>query len=273
MKKTFCVKLTALAITGALAIAPALAQTAGSTTTAATTTSPTTATAGTKLSNNFSDWAGSPENSAALVNGLRTGQPITLSSAPAVGTTGGVAAVTTTTFTPPTKPMGYGNIRIALSLAQQQLASQGITQPTPQQLQTALMGGPLTTTNGTTVQTSDMQGVLQMRADGMGWGKIANTMGYKLGAVMSSKATATPTTAAASSASGITSAGAGSTKMQHGKAGSGIVTASGSAGGGITTGMGGGHGNAGRAGIVSAHGGGASVQGQNHGGGQGKGGK
>lgn len=261
MKMTFSMKLTAMAIVGGLAIAPALAQTSTggtSTATSATTTNP----AGTKLSTGFSDWAGSPENSAALVNGLRTGQPITLRSAPTA--TSGGSIVTTTTFTPPTKPMGYGNVRIALSLAQQQLASQGITQPTPQQLQTALMGGPLTTSSGVT----DQQGVLQMRASGMGWGKIANTMGFKLGAVMSGKAAVTPT-----ATTGITTASGGNATghTPHDKAGSGIVTASGSAGGGVTTGLGQGHGNAGAgSGVVTAHG---SAAGQSHAGGQGKAGK
>jgi hypothetical protein len=269
MKPTMTMTLAALAVATGLAIAPAAAQTTSGTATAPAPA--TTGTAATKLSGSFSDWAGSPENSTALVNGLRTGQPITLNSTGAPGGT-----ITTTTFAPPTKPMGYGNIRIALSLAQQQLASQGITQPTPQQLQTALVGGQVASTNGAAVQTTDMQGVLQMRASGMGWGKIANTMGYKLGAVMSGKAAAVPTTT--STSSGITTAagsstGTGSAKIQHGKAGSGIVTASGGAGGGISTGMGSAnaHGGAG-SGIVSAHGGGGG-QGQSHGGGQGKGGK
>lgn len=287
MKSTVKMTLAALAVSTSLALTPATAQTTGST----TPPPPTTGTAATNLSNNFSNWAGSPENSAALVNGLRTGQPINLTSAPT--TPGGT--VTGTTFTSPTKPMGYGNIKIALSLAQQQLASQGITQPTTQQLQTALMGGSITTTDGVTAQTTNYQGILQMRASGMGWGKIANTLGYKLGAVMSGKAAATPatgtTTAAGTDASGsaktqhgkagsgiTTAAGAGdasgSAKTQHGKAGSGITTASGGTGGGISTGMGGSanaHAGAG-AGIVSAHGG-AAGGGQSHAGGQGKSGK
>lgn len=225
--------LAALAVSTSLAVTPATAQTTGTATPPPT----TTGTAATKLSNNFSNWAGLPENSAALVNGLRMGQPIALTSAPT--TPGG--AVTTTTFTSPTKPMGYGNINIALSLAQQQLASHGITQPTTQQLQTALMGGSITTTDGVTAQTTNYQGILQLRASGMGWGKIANTPGYKLGAVMSGKAAATGTTTATGTDA------SGSANTQHGKASSGI-----------STGMGGSanaHGWAG-AGIVSAHGGG-----------------
>jgi hypothetical protein len=62
--------------------------------------------------------------------------------------------------------MGYGNVNIALSLAEASLKQQGITNPTPEQLQGALMG------------------VLRQRANGKGWGQIANSMGFKLGEVV-----------------------------------------------------------------------------------------
>ena len=55
---------------------------------------------------------------------------------------------------------------IALSLAEASLKQQGITNPTSEQLQGALMG------------------VLKQRADGKGWGQIANSMGFKLGEVV-----------------------------------------------------------------------------------------
>jgi len=208
-----------------------------------------------KLVTNFTDLAGSPENATALVNGLRTGTPITLTDPYAPPSPGGTPAPTTT-FSPGTKPMGYGNIRIALSLARAQLASQGVTNPTPAQLQGALVGtsGP----GGTT------QGVLQMRAAGMGWGQIAHSMGVKLGPVMSGKQTYGPAnTAAASSSSGVVTA-AGTTTARgsgkgvvtatggsaHGK--SGITTAAGGGGGGnahVTTGFGQGGGHAGHNGL------------------------
>jgi hypothetical protein len=78
--------------------------------------------------------------------------------------------------------MGYGNVSTSLALARFQLAQQGINHPTPQQLETALMGGTITA-NGRTVA---YQGILQMRADGMGWGEIAHASGTKLGPVVSS---------------------------------------------------------------------------------------
>jgi hypothetical protein len=56
-----------------------------------------------------------------------------------------------------------GNIDIALALAEASLQKQGIANPTPEQLKSSLTS------------------VLQMRADGKGWGEIANSMGFTLG--------------------------------------------------------------------------------------------
>lgn len=244
----FITRVTAL---GLACSGAALAQTAGTTidsgatttttTTTATSTAPATASNPTsKLVASFADMAGSPENAASLVNGLRTGSDITLTATASSttgsetntggSTSGGTSITTTTSFSPGTKPMGYGNIKIALSLARAQLAAQGVGSPTPEQLQGVLIG--TTTTDGSTTQ-----GILQMRASGMGWGQIANSMDMKLGAVMSGK-----TAGAASTASGSVTTASGTTT--HG--GKGVVTASGtSAGGsggkhGVTTAAGGG---------------------------------
>jgi hypothetical protein len=181
-----------------------------------------------KLIARFSTFSGSEENAASLVNGLRTGSEITLTGSSASGSSSESAS-----FTSPTKPMGYGNIRIALSLAEAQLATEGITQPTPQQLQTALMGDM---TGATAQTTSQTQGILQMRASGMGWGQIANAMGFKLGAVMSGRVPAnTATTTQSGTNSGtVTATGttaSASSKGQSARA-SGIVTANGRPAGG-----------------------------------------
>lgn len=291
MKQTLFSNVLASAL--ALALGTAFAQTTAGTETTTTTavsagTETTTTTAvstGTpassstvtgKLVSTFSDFAGSTENAAALVNGLRTGNAITLTSPAGTGSnTGATSAVT---FTPPTKPMGYGNVRIALALAQAQLAAQGITQPTPTQLEAALMGGTLVNGTGTAAQTTQLQGVLQMRADGMGWGQIANSLGYKLGSVMSGLKSGTMPAPqpAATTATGITSAaGQTSAASGHGKA-KGIVTASGATagsagspgkgpkivtaaggttpGGGVSTGLGHGHGAAVASGVTTAGG-------------------
>jgi hypothetical protein len=190
-----------------------------------------------KLVGEFTEFAGSPENATSLVRGLRTGSSITLMPERHQGYSEprhqGYRA---TTFDSPTKPMGYGNVKIALSLARTQLALQGNTNPTPLELQGALMGtsGP----GGT------QAGVLQMRADGMGWGTIADSMGVKLGAVMSGKQvypapvssggnhSVNPRVTTASGSSGVTTAAGG-----QGNKHSGITTASGAKGGspGVTT--------------------------------------
>jgi len=87
---------------------------------------------------------------------------------------------TTTTITPPTQPMGWGNVKHSLALAQFSLKQAGITNPTGAQLQAALQGGAVTTADGKTVA---LAGVLQQRADGMGWGQIAHSYGTTMGAV------------------------------------------------------------------------------------------
>lgn len=109
----------------------------------------------TQLVEQYKNFAGSGANATALVNGLRDGKEVTLTD-----------GKTSTSFTPPTGKMGNGNVNIALALAEASLKEKGITNPTPDQLKTALSG------------------VLQQRADGKGWGQIANAMGFKLGDVM-----------------------------------------------------------------------------------------
>ena len=69
-------------------------------------------------------------------------------------------------FTPPTGNMGLGNVDIALALTEAVLTQQKIAAPTPSQLQDALMD-----TN---------KGILQMRAKKMGWGDIAQALGFEV---------------------------------------------------------------------------------------------
>ena len=239
-----------------------------------------------KIAANFTNLAGSDSNALALVNALRTGTNATLTY-PAPATTGTTTTGTTTTpstttvtYDPPTGKMGWGNVKIALALAQASLANAGITNPTADQLQAALNGGDVTVTNadGTTTTTT-LKGVLQMRASGMGWGQIAQANGTKLGPVVSgvkmAKAPATsgastPTsvaapksmgapagiTTAAGGSSGVVSAGGSGAHSPQGKAfGQGIVTAAGGgASFGASTAASHGHG----AGVVTASGGAAT---------------
>jgi hypothetical protein len=105
-----------------------------------------------QLIERYTALAGSRQNATSLVSGLREGKQVTLTR-----------GTTTETFTPPTGKMGYGNVDHALALAGASLKEQGITRPTPLQLERA------------TVE------ILGQRANGMGWGEIARSQGFKLG--------------------------------------------------------------------------------------------
>lgn len=192
-----------------------------------------------RISSDFSDFAGSPANAEALVAGLRSGSAITLVSLDPKG------VPVSTRIAPPTGNMGYGNVYTSLALAKQQLAALGITNPTPQQIEAALTGGTVTAAGG---QATALTGVLQLRAQGMGWGQIAQSLGFKLGPVISGMRSASAPPAAPTAATG-----------QGSMAGRGIVTGAG------TSPAGAGQGNASGRGIVSGAG-----QSGSHGGGQGK---
>lgn len=198
-----------------------------------------------RISASFSEFSGSPGNASALVGGLRQGTPVNLLSTAPDGTT------TITSFTPATGPLGYGNVRISLALAQQQLAGLGIANPTPEQLAAALNGGPITyVAPDGVVTTTQLRGVLEMRASGMGWGQIAQAQGTKLGPVISGlKVTHAP--GASVPGGGSASAGTTAAATQHGGPkgvstrtgqaspasghayGKGIVTAYGTGAGGV----------------------------------------
>jgi hypothetical protein len=218
-----------------------------------------------RISSDFSAFAGSTTNSDALVTGLRNGTEVSLTTTDAKGVT------TSTTFTPPTGKMGYGNVYTSLALAKQQLVGVGITEPTAAQLQAALVGGTVTTPTGQTTLT----GVLELRAQGMGWGKIAQSYGYKLGPVISgmkasnAKITAHAATGATTGATGNRSGivtGAGITDSGNGQGhayGRGIVT-----GAGNSPVVGSSHGNAYGRGIVTGGGDAAGQAGVRSGGGK-----
>lgn len=171
--------LICLAVLGALSTAPAMAQSATPIDTSVSTA--TTSHESTRLSNEFASFAGSDTNSQALVSGLRDGTAITLDDV--TTNADGTTTTTPTTFQPATGKMGYGNVKIALSLAEATLAKGGITDPTATELAAALNGGTLVLADGTSI---DLKGVLAQRAAGEGWGQIAKADGFKLGDVMRS---------------------------------------------------------------------------------------
>ena len=168
--------LICIAVLGALSTAPVMAQTA-----TPPDTSVSTHNESTRLSTEFADFAGSDTNSQALVTGLRDGTAVTLDDV--TTNADGTTTTTSTTFTPATGQMGYGNVKIALSLAEATLAKSGITDPTAAELAAALNGGTLVLADGTSI---DLNGVLAQRAAGEGWGQIAKADGFKLGDVMRS---------------------------------------------------------------------------------------
>ena len=105
----------------------------------------------------YTPLAGSEANAKTLVSGLRDGKDFTVDG---------------TTFKTPAGKLGNGEVNIALSLAEAKLRQEGITQPTSAQLNTALIGD------------AAHPGILTLRADGKGWGQVAQSMGIKLGDVM-----------------------------------------------------------------------------------------
>ena len=130
-----------------------------------------------RIISSFLDFAGSEANARSLVAGLRQGREITL-TVPASGGQPG----TITRFTPATRPLDYSDVRISLALAREQLAQLGITQPTPSQIKAVLAGGGVATrVSGRATTPFLLPGVLQLRAGGIGWAKIADAMGVKLG--------------------------------------------------------------------------------------------
>lgn len=152
------------------------------------TTTTTTNTEAARLANRYTTFAGSESNAEALVDALRNGTEVTLDSTTTTtvtnpdGTTSTTTTNTPVTFQPATGKMGWGNVNIALALAQDELNQMGVTDPTADQIEAVLNGGTLTSTDGT---SQSLQGVLALRAEGEGWGQIANTLGFKLGDVVS----------------------------------------------------------------------------------------
>lgn len=141
---------------------------------------------------------GTVANAKALIDGLRAGNPFTLSWTYEVTTPGTTTCTTTKslvpgmpgkqtctttppqtntvteTFTidPPTGTLGFGNIDIALALTERSLSDASMSPPNPRQLGAALVGG--------TEGSVQFPGILRLHADGMGWGAIAKKLGYEL---------------------------------------------------------------------------------------------
>jgi hypothetical protein len=153
-----------------------------------------------RIISSFSDFAGSEANARSLVAGLRQGSEITLTAPANSGQPG-----TATRFTPPTRPLDYGDVRTALALARVQLTQLGIDRPTPAQIKAVLAGGGVATrVSGQATSPFLLPGVLQLRAGGIGWAKIADTMGVTLEPAMNGNAHPAAVTTSPISSSWIT---------------------------------------------------------------------
>ena len=111
-----------------------------------------------RLVETFSDFAGSLQNAQSLVDGLHNGTTITLmdpSNAPK-------------SFNPVTKAMAWRDVKIALAIAQAELANAGIAEPMPVDIEAVLNGG----TAGSGATMTNFTGVLTQRWSGLAWNQI-----------------------------------------------------------------------------------------------------
>ena len=109
-----------------------------------------------QLSSQYASWAGGKSNADAIVAGLRHGAPVTLV------TSGPERTVSLAGFTP-SGAMTYGEVRSALAAARETLGRMGITRPTAEQIQAALIGGDIAMPSGGTRQ---VVGVVPSRSAG-----------------------------------------------------------------------------------------------------------
>ena len=119
-----------------------------------------------KVAAGFVNLAGSEDNAVALVEALYHGQPVQL-----VWPSAGSVLPAVTTIEPPTGPMDWDDVRLALILGRDALASVGIVRPAGEQLRAVFMGGEFVAPSGRLV---GFRGVLQMRSEGFNWGRIAS---------------------------------------------------------------------------------------------------
>ncbi len=133
--------------------------------------------AGTRIIHDYTGFAGSRANASNLVIGLRRGTPIALTAASGDG-----QAASPVSFTPPNR-LSNSNVYITLALAQQRLANLGISQPTPEQIKVALIGGAVGAGEAE-ARTMKLPGLLTLRSQGMSWADIAKSQGVGLGAAV-----------------------------------------------------------------------------------------
>lgn len=120
-----------------------------------------------KIATGFNALAGSQDNAIALVESLRDGVPVDLVY-PTAGTDPEPNVIV---VAPPTGPMEWHDVRMALMLARDALVAYGVLRPTGEQLHAALLGGQVPVPG---IRLATFKGVLRRRADGLNWGQIAS---------------------------------------------------------------------------------------------------
>lgn len=141
-----------------------------------------------RLVERYAELAGSEEAASAWVTALRNGEDFevtTTTTAPDVNDSDGdgdteepITTTTTTTIENTAGPMGWGEVNGALAIAGK-LVEDGVFAD----LDAALLGTPeATDADGNVI--AGTAGILQMRTDGMGWGQIAQELGFSLGSVI-----------------------------------------------------------------------------------------
>lgn len=120
-----------------------------------------------RLVEEFESLAGSHQNAQNLVIGLRNAKPVKMTP------TATAPAVPEVSFVPPTRPLSFVDIHKALSLAQAQLRSKRIENPTPAHLKASLAGGELPNAHG---DMTRVIGILPLHQRGMSWEQIARAL-------------------------------------------------------------------------------------------------
>jgi hypothetical protein len=108
-----------------------------------------------RIAARYSSWAGGKSNADSIVNGLRSGGPVTLVTVSRDNVKRITGFTAQTTMTP-------AEISAALATARRTLASMGIKQPDADQIQAALVGGEVTLPDG---KAKLVQGSVTLRAE------------------------------------------------------------------------------------------------------------
>jgi hypothetical protein len=116
-----------------------------------------------RIASKYASWAGGRANSDALVNGLRTGAPVT------IVTVGPDKSKSMAGFTAQTS-MSTEEVASALAGAKQTLDRMGIRRPDAEQIQAALIGGEITPPKG---KSQLVQGTVALRMAPIPVGTVA----------------------------------------------------------------------------------------------------